>query len=159
MPAKSISWCHLILMKKCHCIMRAIPWEFWDEVFSLKIWGHFIQQCIYRSKTTQNLPPWFGVLPEYSSVQRNSRIWDHTFEFYKINWTTNKKDNWSWLISIGKMGYCWHHNPLLTRNRSWILTIHKNSYPREGLKVFHPCQSVDHHFCLVSIPIFCWNDY
>ena len=25
---------------------RAIPWEFWDEVFSFKIWGHFIQQCI-----------------------------------------------------------------------------------------------------------------
>ena len=45
MPAKSISWCHLILMKKCHCIIRAIPWEFWDEVFSLNIWGHFIQQC------------------------------------------------------------------------------------------------------------------
>ena len=32
-------------MKKCHCILRAIPWEFWDKVFSLKIWGHFIQQC------------------------------------------------------------------------------------------------------------------
>ena len=31
--------------KKYHCILRAIPWEFWDEVFSLKIWGHFIQQC------------------------------------------------------------------------------------------------------------------
>ena len=29
-----------------HCILRAISWEFWDEVFSLKIWGHFIQQCI-----------------------------------------------------------------------------------------------------------------
>ena len=33
--------------KKFHCILRAIPWEFWDEVFSLKIWGHFIQQCIF----------------------------------------------------------------------------------------------------------------
>ena len=32
--------------KKYHCILRAILWEFWDEVFSLKIWGHFIQQCI-----------------------------------------------------------------------------------------------------------------
>ena len=32
--------------KKYHCILRAIPWEFWDEVFSLKIWGHFIQQCL-----------------------------------------------------------------------------------------------------------------
>ena len=31
--------------KKYHCILRAIPWEFWDEVFSLKIWGHVIQQC------------------------------------------------------------------------------------------------------------------
>ena len=34
--------------KKYHCILRAIPWEFWDEVFSLKIWGHFIQQCPVR---------------------------------------------------------------------------------------------------------------
>ena len=32
--------------EKMPCIMRAIPWEFWDEVFSLKIWGQFIQQCI-----------------------------------------------------------------------------------------------------------------
>ena len=26
--------------KKYRCILRAIPWEFWDEVFSLNIWGH-----------------------------------------------------------------------------------------------------------------------
>ena len=28
-----------------HCILRAITVYFWDEVFSLRIWGHFIQQC------------------------------------------------------------------------------------------------------------------
>ena len=28
-----------------HCILRAITVYFWDEVFSLKIWEHFIQQC------------------------------------------------------------------------------------------------------------------
>ena len=28
-----------------HCILRAITVYFWDEVFSLLIWGHFIQQC------------------------------------------------------------------------------------------------------------------
>ena len=39
----------LLWGKKCHCILRAIPWEFWDEVFSLKIWGHFIQQCNHLS--------------------------------------------------------------------------------------------------------------
>ena len=37
--------------KKYHCILRAIPWEFWDEVFSLKIWGHFIQQCMVHIHT------------------------------------------------------------------------------------------------------------
>ena len=30
-----------------HCILRAITVYFWDEVFSLRIWGHFIQQCAY----------------------------------------------------------------------------------------------------------------
>jgi hypothetical protein len=39
--------------KKYHCILRAIPWEFWDEVFSLKIWGQFIQQCTYLFKFSQ----------------------------------------------------------------------------------------------------------
>ena len=29
-----------------HCILRAITANFWDKVFSLRIWGHFIQQCI-----------------------------------------------------------------------------------------------------------------
>ena len=28
-----------------HCILREITVYFSDEVFSLKIWGHFIQQC------------------------------------------------------------------------------------------------------------------
>ena len=29
-----------------HCILREITVYFSDEVFSLKIWGHFIQQCV-----------------------------------------------------------------------------------------------------------------
>ena len=39
--------------KKYHCILRAIPWEFWDEVFSLKIWGHFIQQWFWQTLGVQ----------------------------------------------------------------------------------------------------------
>ena len=35
-----------------HCILRAITANFWDKVFSLRIWGHFIQQC----RATQFLP-------------------------------------------------------------------------------------------------------
>ena len=31
--------------KYFHCILRAITANFWDKVFSLRIWGHFIQQC------------------------------------------------------------------------------------------------------------------
>ena len=27
-----------------HCILRAITANFWDKVFSLRFWGHFIQQ-------------------------------------------------------------------------------------------------------------------
>ena len=38
--------------------LRAIPWDFWDEVFSLTIWGHFIQQCI----TMHNLAVFFVTL-------------------------------------------------------------------------------------------------
>ena len=52
-------------MKKWHCILRAIPWEFWDEVFSRKIWGHFIQQCTslwdrvyFMNKKPQKQPWW-----------------------------------------------------------------------------------------------------
>jgi len=30
-----------------------------------------------------------------------------------------------WLFSANKIPYARHHNPLLIRNRSWILTIHK----------------------------------
>ena len=33
-----------------HCILREITVYFSDEVFSLKIWGHFIQHCIILSK-------------------------------------------------------------------------------------------------------------
>ena len=38
-------WGYLPSAGKYHQILRAIPVDFWDEVFSLRIWGHFIQQC------------------------------------------------------------------------------------------------------------------
>ena len=39
-----------------HCILREITVYFSDEVFSLNIWGHFIQQCRYSSKTLLKQP-------------------------------------------------------------------------------------------------------
>ena len=36
-----------------HCILRAITANFWDKVFSLRFWGHFIQQCISDSRHGQ----------------------------------------------------------------------------------------------------------
>ena len=38
-------WGYLPSAGKYLQILRAIPLDFWDEVFSLRIWGHFIQQC------------------------------------------------------------------------------------------------------------------
>ena len=34
-----------------HCILRVMTVYFWDEVFSLKIWGHFIQQCMLNHQS------------------------------------------------------------------------------------------------------------
>ena len=54
LPAKSISWYHLILMKNsplfmmAFMILREITLDFSDKVFSLRIWGYFIQQWNYN---------------------------------------------------------------------------------------------------------------
>ena len=45
----NIIWSHFLKAlpsaDNFHSILRAITVYFWDEVFSLRIWGHFIQQC------------------------------------------------------------------------------------------------------------------
>ena len=49
---KNICWHFLKALPSAntyHCILREITVYFSDEVFSLKIWGHFIQQCIQRT--------------------------------------------------------------------------------------------------------------
>ena len=37
---------HFLLTVISHCILRAITADFWDKLFSLRIWGHFIQHCV-----------------------------------------------------------------------------------------------------------------
>jgi hypothetical protein len=60
--------------KKCHCIMRAIPWDFWDEVFSLKIWGHFIQQCKQQLQPKVKIAP--TTVQHWAYVKHSiTRIW------------------------------------------------------------------------------------